>query len=57
VLERMRALARDDKVWMFAAPYAVEGPRTQRFEFNVGDATMDFSPQEIRDLVEKIVAP
>jgi len=57
VLERMRAVARDDKVWMFAAPYAVEGPRTQRFEFNVGDATMEFSPEEIRDLVEKVVAP
>jgi len=57
VLERIRDVARTDKIWMLGGPYAVEGPRTQRFEFNVGDATMEFSPAEIRSLVEKVVAP
>jgi len=40
---------------MFGGAYANEGPSLQRFEFNVGDATMDFSVKEIRELFQRIV--
>ncbi|HEY5439366.1 MAG TPA: beta-eliminating lyase-related protein [Acidimicrobiales bacterium] len=55
VFASMVDVARRDGVWMFGGAYANEGPSLQRFEFNVGDATMDFSVKEIRDLFQRIV--
>lgn len=56
ILDRMIDVAREEKVWLFGAPYAVEGPRLQRFEFNVGDATLEVSPKEIRELLARVTA-
>ena len=43
-LDEMRARAREiaetDSVWTFAHPFVSEGPRLQRYEFQVGRATM-----------------
>ena len=55
VMDRMLDIARHDGVWMFAGPYVTEGPNLQRFEFNVGDATMAFSVEEIRELFERVL--
>ena len=57
VLDRMYDVARTEGVWMFGGPFATEGPSLQRFEFNVGDATMDFTVAEVRELFERLVGP
>lgn len=55
VTSRMLDIARKDGVWMFGGAYEVEGPRLQRFEFNVGDATMGFTIKEISELFQRVV--
>ncbi len=55
VRARVLNVARNDGVWMFGGPYDTEGPRLQRFEFNVGDATMEISIKEIGRLFERVV--
>jgi threonine aldolase len=57
IRSKMLNVARKDGVWMFAGPYDSDGPTWQRFEFNVGDATMDFSIKEIGQLFERVVSP
>lgn len=57
VRSRMLDVARKERVWMFGGPYDTEGPKLQRFEFNVGDATMAFSIKEIGQLFERVVTP
>ena len=56
VRARMLDVARKEGIWMFGGPYDTEGPRLQRFEFNVGDATMEFSIKEIGQLYERVVS-
>jgi hypothetical protein len=48
--ERIAEIARTDKIWTFARPWASMGPRLQEFELSVGDATLELSPEEIRNL-------
>lgn len=55
VMDRMRRIARTEGIWMFGGPFATEGPNLQRFEFNVGDATMGFRVAEVVALFERIV--
>jgi hypothetical protein len=55
ITSRLVNIARKDGVWMFGGPYDTEGPNLQRFEFNVGDATMDFTNKEIGQLFERVV--
>jgi threonine aldolase len=57
VTSRMLDIARKDGVWMFGGAYETEGPRLQRFEFNVGDATLTFTNKEIGQLFERVVTP
>jgi len=56
VRARMLGVARKDGIWMFGGPYDTEGPRLQRFEFNVGDATMEFSIKEVGELFTRIAS-
>lgn len=44
-------IARRDKIWTFARPFSTVSPTLQRIEFTVGDATMDFTPTEVKDLI------
>ena len=44
-------IAMRDKIWTFPRPFATVSPILQRIEFSVGDATMDFTPAEVRDLI------
>lgn len=55
IVARMVNIARKDGIWMFGGPYDTDGPNLQRFEFNVGDATMDFTVKEIGQLFERVV--
>jgi threonine aldolase len=57
VRARMIDVAKRDGVWMFGGPYDTEGPSLQRFEFNVGDATLEFTNKEIGELFERLVRP
>jgi threonine aldolase len=54
VRARLLDVARKDGIWMFGAAYETEGPTLQRFEFNVGDATMEFTIKEIGQLFERV---
>ncbi len=56
---RARALeiARREGVWTFARPFACEGGSLQRIEFTIGDATLGFGPDEVRDLVDQLAHP
>jgi threonine aldolase len=54
ITSRMMNIARQDGIWMFGGPYDTEGPNLQRFEFNVGDATMEFTIKEIGQLFERV---
>jgi threonine aldolase len=54
ITSRMMNIARQDGIWMFVGPYDTEGPNLQRFEFNVGDATMEFTIKEIGQLFERV---
>jgi threonine aldolase len=53
--ERVVEIARTEKVWTFARPWASLGPRLQEFELHVGDATLQLSASEIRDLFARLV--
>jgi threonine aldolase len=52
---RALAIAREDQIWTFARPFVSEGASWQRVEFTVGDATLNFPPEEVRTLVERLV--
>jgi threonine aldolase len=55
IRERVVDIARTDKVWTFARPWVSLGPKLQEFEFSVGDATLELSPDEIRGLFIRMV--
>jgi threonine aldolase len=52
--ERIVDIARTEKVWTFARPWASLGPRLEEFELQVGDATLELSPDEIRALFARL---
>ena len=51
----VRQLARDRGVWTWTAPVSTSDPGTQRTELAIGDATLAFSPAEVRDLIATFV--
>ena len=55
--ERALDIARREKVWTFARPFASDGGSLQRIEFTVGDATLLFTPEEVRDLIGQLATP
>lgn len=56
LLERGLAIAESEKIWTFAEPFAVDNPKELRVELSVGDATLGFSPEEIRGLLSRLVS-
>lgn len=44
-------IATREKIWTFPRPFSTVSPTLQRIEFSVGDATLGFSPAEVRDLI------
>jgi threonine aldolase len=49
-------LARDDGVWTWARFYGTEVPGIARAELSVGDATLDWTPDEFRDVIGRLLA-
>lgn len=47
-------IAKSDRIWTFARPFLSEGPRLQRFELSIGDATLELSPEEIRSVLQRL---
>ncbi|MDP9072607.1 MAG: beta-eliminating lyase-related protein [Actinomycetota bacterium] len=54
---RALAIAQRDKIWTFPRPFSTVSPRLQRIEVSVGEATMGFTPAEVRDLIREIACP
>ena len=54
VMSRMRDLARDERVWMFGGPFASDGPGLQRFEYNVGEGTMELTVEQVAGYFSRI---
>jgi threonine aldolase len=54
VRARVIDIARSEKIFTFARPWVSEGPALQRFELQVGDATLALTPAEIRGLFERL---
>jgi len=52
--ERAAEIARSDRIWTIARPWASLGPRLQEFEFHVGDATLELSPEDVRELFVRL---
>jgi threonine aldolase len=48
--ERVVEIAETERIWTFARPWAELGSRLVEFEFQVGDATLQLSPEEVRRL-------
>jgi len=48
-------IARRDKIWTFPRPFSTVSPTLQRIEFTVGDATLDFTPAEVRELIGALI--
>lgn len=47
-------IAEQDGIWTFPDAYAVDSPLEQRIELWVGDATLGFRPDEVRDLILRL---
>ena len=54
--ERALRIAREEKIMTFARPFVSEGASLQRVELAVGDATLQFEPSEVRQLVRRLVS-
>jgi len=58
--ERLKAnairLAREESIWTWGHYFATGAPRGQRVEAEVGDATMAFTPEEFRSVIERLLA-
>lgn len=55
VRARVIDLATTEQVFTFSRPFVSEGPALQRFELQVGDATLQLNPGEVRGLFERLV--
>jgi threonine aldolase len=54
---RARQLAKDRGVWTWPEAGLTGDPGTQRVELAVGDATLEFKPEEISDIVATLARP
>ncbi len=54
-LANVRALAIEQGIWTWRKPQATDDPRVQRCELAVGDATCQWTPEEVRDIVTALL--
>lgn len=54
LLQRGLEIARREKVWSFVRPFAVDSQHRLRVEFSVGDATLGFPPDEVREIFREL---
>ncbi len=55
--DRGLSIAESDGVWTFVEPFAVDDPRQLRVELSVGEATLGFTPDEVRGLLHRLASP
>jgi hypothetical protein len=49
-------LAEEDGIWAVGSwSLPTDSPHVQRIPFDVGDATLTFSPQEVREVLERLI--
>jgi threonine aldolase len=48
-------MARKDGIWMWARFFPTGAPRASRVELETGDATLEFTPEEVRGLIERLL--
>ena len=48
-------LAREESIWTWGHFFATGAPRGRRVEVEVGDATMAFTPEEFRSVIERLL--
>ncbi len=49
-------LAREEGIWTFYPPIATDVPGVHRWEIEVGEATLGWSPEEFRGVVEQLLS-
>jgi hypothetical protein len=49
-------LAREDGIWTWARFYSTEIPGIARAELSVGDATLEWTPTEFREVIGRLLA-
>jgi hypothetical protein len=49
-------LAQDEAIWTWPRSAATDSPSWRRLELTVGDGALDFSPDELRDIVARLLA-
>ena len=54
---RTRSLAVEEKTWVWPRAFPTELPDHVAVELACGDATMEWAPDEVRELVARLVAP
>jgi hypothetical protein len=50
-------LAAQDGVWTWPRSQPTDSPHIQRVELAVGDATLGFSPEEVRHILQQLLRP
>jgi len=50
-------IAQDDGIWTWKSTFPSTHPDWQIVELTVGDATLDFDPGEVRELIARLVTP
>jgi threonine aldolase len=53
--EAMFALAERDGIFTWTRSFATDSPHVQAVELDVGDSTLEFSPEEVRSVMERLV--
>ncbi|BEP12144.1 aminotransferase class I/II-fold pyridoxal phosphate-dependent enzyme [Acidothermaceae bacterium B102] len=51
----IRRVAEQQGIWTWRAPMATTDPGVQAFELSVGDATLELTPDEVRDVVASLL--
>ena len=49
-------IAEEDGIWTWRGTFPSTHPDWQVVELAVGDATLDFEPDEVRDLITRLIA-
>jgi threonine aldolase len=54
-VDRALALAKDEGVWTWAKAFPTDSPQVQAVELQVGDATLEFTPGEVREVLQHLL--
>jgi hypothetical protein len=55
--DAVRATADETGVWTWTSSYPADTPSIRIAELAVGDATLEFTPEDVVKIIERFVAP